>query len=95
MGLEFIIKTIPFQFKALYFAVPQFFEVCVSEPLGVSHHFVKPQKTGAPPAHTIDTALRKGAWPQMAQRSPFTKQQIKLSFHQHILTIPSRVAGGF
>jgi hypothetical protein len=49
-------------------AVPQYCEVCVPEPLGVSHHFLKPQNIGAPPPHTIDTVLRKGAWPQTARR---------------------------
>jgi hypothetical protein len=46
-------------------ALPQYFEVCAFEPQGVSHHFVKPQNIGAAPSHTIDAALRKGAWPQI------------------------------
>jgi hypothetical protein len=43
------------------FAVSPYFEVCVSEPLGVAHLFVEPQNMGTPPGHTIDTALRKGS----------------------------------
>jgi hypothetical protein len=45
-------------------AVTPYFEVCTSVPLGVSRHFVKPQNMGSPPSHTVDAALRKGAWPQ-------------------------------
>ena len=49
------------------FAVVQYFEVCVCEQLGVSHHFVEPQNVGPPPPHSIDTALRKGPWPQTSK----------------------------
>lgn len=49
------------------FAVPQSFEVCALEPMGISHHLLKPQNIGAPPTHTVDTALRKGAWAQAAK----------------------------
>jgi hypothetical protein len=49
------------------FAVTQYLEVCVCEAFGVSHHFVKPQNIGVPPHHTVDTALRKEAWPQTAR----------------------------
>jgi hypothetical protein len=33
-------------------------------PLGVSRHFVKQQNMGSPPTHTVDAALRNGAWPR-------------------------------
>jgi hypothetical protein len=32
--------------------------------MGVFRDFVKPQNMGSPPTHTIDAALRKGAWPR-------------------------------
>jgi hypothetical protein len=44
--------------------VTPYFEVCARMPLGVSRHFVKPQNMGSPPTHTIDAALRNGAWPR-------------------------------
>jgi len=50
------------------FAVTQYFEVCAFESLGASHHFVKPQNVGPAPPHSIDAALRKGAWPQVSLR---------------------------
>jgi hypothetical protein len=37
------------------FAVSPYFEICVSEPLGVAHRFVKAQNMGTPPSHAIDT----------------------------------------
>jgi hypothetical protein len=45
-------------------AVAPYFEVCAPVSLGVSPHFVKSQNMGSPPIHTIDAALRNGAWPR-------------------------------
>ena len=72
-----ILKEIPPNF-----AVALYFEVCASEPLGVSHHSVKPQNIGPPPAHTIDTALRKGPWPQTSKTQFFDAVHIRLLLHQ-------------
>ena len=41
-----------------------YYAVFASAPLSVSRHFAKSQNMGSPPSHTIDTALRKGAWSQ-------------------------------
>jgi hypothetical protein len=41
-----------------------YLEVYAPGPLGVSRHLVKPQNMGSPPTHTVDAALRNGAWPR-------------------------------
>jgi hypothetical protein len=46
-------------------ALTPYFEVYTPVPLGVSRHFLKPQNMGSPPIHTVDAALRNGAWPRI------------------------------
>jgi hypothetical protein len=70
-------------------AVPQYFAVYASAPLGVSRTFVKPQNIGASPTNTVDAALRKGPWPRNQRANSFASANIELSPNLQNLTTPA------
>jgi hypothetical protein len=68
---------------------------CASAPMGVSPHFLKLQNMGSPPSHTIDAALRNGAWPRSEKASLLCNRERLVIILRGKLNYTTSKADGF